>query len=201
VVVTFFKTDPPTLEAERGDQVSLMYLQPSGSGSKYQGRNESFWEHQGEATIVWGYGSPEMICSKRPSMAQPASNVGVAASPLPLADLPVVNMKLANPVEYREALDLAALGNGPLHIVLKIVGAFEGSTQHIIQVNKGSEALPASNITVLRDGLMDDSIRGVRWDIALEKKTASVWSIKEVKRSWRCWRGEQKDRFATAACP
>jgi uncharacterized protein len=25
VVVTFFKTDPPTLEAERGDQVSLMY--------------------------------------------------------------------------------------------------------------------------------------------------------------------------------
>jgi uncharacterized protein len=66
VVVTFFKTDPPTLEAERGDQVSLMYLVRSGSGSKYQGRNESFWEHQGEATIVWGYGSPEMRCSKKP---------------------------------------------------------------------------------------------------------------------------------------
>ena len=66
VVVTFFETDPPTLEAERGGQVSLMYLAPSASGSKYQGRNESFWEHQGEATIVWGYGSPEMRCSKRP---------------------------------------------------------------------------------------------------------------------------------------
>jgi len=66
VVVTFFKTDPPTLGAERGDQVSLMYLVPSGSGSKYEGRNESFWEHQGKATIVWRYGSPEMHCSKRP---------------------------------------------------------------------------------------------------------------------------------------
>jgi uncharacterized protein len=65
VVVTFFQTDPPTVEAERGDSVSLMYLQPSGSGSKYQGRNESLWEHQGEATIVWGYGSPEMRCSKK----------------------------------------------------------------------------------------------------------------------------------------
>jgi len=65
VVVTFFETDPPTLEAERGDQVSLMYLEPSASGARYQGRNESFWEHQGEATIVWGYGSPEMRCSKR----------------------------------------------------------------------------------------------------------------------------------------
>jgi uncharacterized protein len=41
VTVTYFKTDPPTLIAERGDQVSLMYLQPSASGAKYQGRNES----------------------------------------------------------------------------------------------------------------------------------------------------------------
>jgi hypothetical protein len=65
VVVSFFQTQPPTLIAERGDQVSLMYLQPSGSGSKYQGRNESLWEHQGEASIVWGYGNPEMLCSRK----------------------------------------------------------------------------------------------------------------------------------------
>jgi len=63
VVATFFQTDPPTLIAERGDQVSLMYLRPSGSGAKYQGRNESLWEHHGEATITWGYGSPEMKCA------------------------------------------------------------------------------------------------------------------------------------------
>jgi uncharacterized protein len=65
VVVNYFQTRPPTLIAERGDQVSLMYLQPSGSGSKYQGRNESFWEHHGEATVVWGHGNPEMRCKKR----------------------------------------------------------------------------------------------------------------------------------------
>ena len=64
VVVTFFATDPPTLIAERGDSVSLMYGQPSASGSKYQGRNESFWEHQGEAAIVWGYGADAMQCRK-----------------------------------------------------------------------------------------------------------------------------------------
>lgn len=62
VVVTFFPTDPPTLIAERGDSTSLMYLQPGGSGSRYQGRNESFWEHQGEARVTWGYGATEMIC-------------------------------------------------------------------------------------------------------------------------------------------
>jgi len=65
VVVTFFHTTPPTLIAERGDSTSLMYLQPSASGSKYQGRNESFWEHQGEARITWGYGTPELHCRKK----------------------------------------------------------------------------------------------------------------------------------------
>jgi uncharacterized protein len=66
VVVTFFETDPPTLIAERGDGVSFMIQQPSGSGAKYQGRNETFWEHQGEATIVWGYDAPEMRCVRKP---------------------------------------------------------------------------------------------------------------------------------------
>ncbi len=65
VIATFFQTEPPTLIAERGDQASLMFLQPSGSGSKYQGRNESLWEHQGEAVIVWGYGGPEMRCKRK----------------------------------------------------------------------------------------------------------------------------------------
>ena len=66
VVVTFFRTDPPTLIAEHGDSVSLMYLQPSGSGSKYQGRNASFWEHQGQASIALGFAASEMKCVRKP---------------------------------------------------------------------------------------------------------------------------------------
>lgn len=55
---------PPTLVAENGDSVSLMYLQPSGSGARYAGRNESLWEHAGEATITWGYGAAPMTCAR-----------------------------------------------------------------------------------------------------------------------------------------
>jgi uncharacterized protein len=65
VIVTFFQTDPPTLIAEHGDEVSLMYREISASGTKYQGRNESFWEHQGEARITWGYGAQPMTCIKK----------------------------------------------------------------------------------------------------------------------------------------
>lgn len=65
VIATFYATEPPTLIAELGDSTSLMYAQPAASGSKYQGRNESFWEHQGEATVVWGYEAPEMTCVRK----------------------------------------------------------------------------------------------------------------------------------------
>jgi len=64
VFVTFFKTNPPTLIAKHGDGVSLMYLQRSASGARYEGRNEVFWEHQGEALITWGNESTQMHCTK-----------------------------------------------------------------------------------------------------------------------------------------
>jgi len=44
------------------DNISLMYLQPGGSGARYRGRNETLWEHQGEALITRGYSAPEMRC-------------------------------------------------------------------------------------------------------------------------------------------
>lgn len=66
VVVTFFQTDPGTLIAERGDQTSLMIQQPSGSGVRYAGRNETYAEHQGTATVTWGYGAQAMRCTKAP---------------------------------------------------------------------------------------------------------------------------------------
>lgn len=66
VVVKFFQTDPLTLIAERGDSVSLMYIQPSASGSLYRGRNETLWEQQGKAVITWGYNAVKMNCHKEP---------------------------------------------------------------------------------------------------------------------------------------
>ncbi|AAS96328.1 lysozyme inhibitor LprI family protein [Nitratidesulfovibrio vulgaris] len=63
VVITRFKTTPPTLVAERGDSVSLMYL--FDGGGVYQGRNETFIEREDAATVTWGYGATPMQCRKR----------------------------------------------------------------------------------------------------------------------------------------
>lgn len=65
VSAAYFPTEPATLVATRDDSTALMYAQPSASGARYASRNESLWEHQGEALIQWGYGAPEMACPKQ----------------------------------------------------------------------------------------------------------------------------------------
>jgi hypothetical protein len=118
-----------------------------------------------------------------------------------LLDVKVAGMQRIAATEYAEASALASRGGAPLAIALAIVGPFEGVTQHLIQVNQGSEAPTASRLTVVRDGLLDDSVRGERWEIALEKTAAGGWTISEVKRAWRCRRGAQTHSFAASRCP
>ena len=71
IVVHYFHTDPPTAWAEYADESAILYRQPTGSGAKYEGRNISFWEHHGEATIVWGYGAAEQQCQVEHSETKP----------------------------------------------------------------------------------------------------------------------------------
>ena len=64
IIVSLFATEPPVLIAERGDQVSTMY-RATGAAPGYVGRNESFREDGTDALVRWGYGTPEMRCTRR----------------------------------------------------------------------------------------------------------------------------------------
>ncbi len=66
VIITFLQSDPSSLVAEFDGSVALMYVQTSGSGTRYQGKDKTFWEHQGEATITWGDDMPKMLCKQVP---------------------------------------------------------------------------------------------------------------------------------------
>jgi uncharacterized protein len=65
VTATFFRTEPPTLVARRGDETVLMFVTPSGSGARYEGGDLMLWEHQGEARIRWGRDAEEMACVRK----------------------------------------------------------------------------------------------------------------------------------------
>lgn len=64
IVVKFYPTSPASLIAERGDQTAFMIIQESENGVLYQGRNERFFEHQGNAKVTWGKSALEMNCEK-----------------------------------------------------------------------------------------------------------------------------------------
>jgi hypothetical protein len=127
---------------------------------------------------------------------------GACANPLPsLNELPIAGMQPVAAKRYAEASALAARGGAPIDIALEIAGKFEGATQQITQVNEGGEAPTLSRVTVLREGLLGDSLRAERWDITLARTPAGVWRIGEVKRAWRCRRGGDTERFVAVPCP
>ena len=131
------------------------------------------------------------------SVAQPVTS----SPPSSLVDIPVPDMTTVAPAEYKAASALAAGGGSPLEVALLVAGSFEGTAQHILQVNEGGETPTSTRITVVRDGLLDDAVRGERWDILLHRVATGAWSIREVRRAWRCRRGEHRESFATTLCP
>jgi hypothetical protein len=128
----------------------------------------------------------------------PAAGASELAS---LIDLPVTGSLLVAPSQVRDASSRAARRGSPVEIALAVAGPFEGKQQLIVQTNAGAESPAASRVTVIRDGLLDDAVRTERWDIDLEHTAAGAWQIRQVGKSWRCWRGASNAGFTTQACP
>ncbi|HYN60848.1 MAG TPA: hypothetical protein VET87_15025 [Rubrivivax sp.] len=118
-----------------------------------------------------------------------------------LIDLPVASAALVPASQYREASSRAARTGSPVDIALGVAGSFEGSRQLIVQTNEGAESPSASRVTVIRDGLLDDAVRTERWDIHLTRTAAGPWEIRQVSKSWRCWRGAKPAGFEAQPCP
>ena len=55
-------------------------------------------------------------------------------------------------------------------------------------------------ISLMRDGFLDDSIRGDLQRIELAKNKKGEWNIRSLKKAHRCWRSEEKV-FTTKPCP
>ena len=130
-----------------------------------------------------------------------ASAAGAQDRGMSLVQIPVADTQLVAPSEYGKASVSAMRGAAVIDLVREISGEFAGRVQHLVQVNDKAESPSKSTVTVIRDGLLDDSIRGERWDIVLERTSAVAWEIREVRRAWRCGRAGLPDRFDTVRCP
>ncbi len=59
----YFDTDPATARFTHDGRTVTAFIARSGSGARYDGPSVSYWEHQGEASVVW-FGRP-MKCATR----------------------------------------------------------------------------------------------------------------------------------------
>jgi hypothetical protein len=87
----------------------------------------------------------------------------------------------------------------PIAIVLDVTGD-QGRSQQILREDDSGEAATTTTITVIQDGLMDDSIRGFKYIFKLSKKPNGNWIIKKQSKLLRCWRGRGHEAFSKEPC-
>jgi hypothetical protein len=55
-------------------------------------------------------------------------------------------------------------------------------------------------VTVTEDGLVDDSVRAIRYRLLLAPGPNGTWSLQSATAAQRCWPGRGHQRFTPAAC-
>lgn len=59
----YFQTEPATARFFHDGRTVTAFVMPAASGARYDNANISYWEHQGEASVVW-YGR-KLTCNTR----------------------------------------------------------------------------------------------------------------------------------------
>jgi hypothetical protein len=57
------------------------------------------------------------------------------------------------------------------------------------------------HFVAINDNLLDDSVRGHRLEVTVERQPDNSWRIVDARMSWRCWRKNESDAFGIDRCP
>ncbi|MGB2692535.1 MAG: hypothetical protein WBB48_09615 [Thermodesulfobacteriota bacterium] len=87
----------------------------------------------------------------------------------------------------------------PVAVSLRFIGPFEGRTQSIERVNESPESFDATQVTILNKGLLDDSVKAVKYQLTL-KKVDSIWVIDSAVKVFKCWKGRGHEDFSSEPC-
>ncbi len=89
----------------------------------------------------------------------------------------------------------------PMQVALRITGEFDEMATREMKFEAATpESTNAITLTVINDGLLDDSVRGEKWIYELVKETNGVWKVSSIKRAWKCWPGRGHEDFSSESC-
>ena len=57
------------------------------------------------------------------------------------------------------------------------------------------------HFVAINENLLDDSVRGHRLEVTVERQPDNSWRIVDARMSWRCWRKNESDFFGVDRCP
>jgi hypothetical protein len=76
----------------------------------------------------------------------------------------------------------------------------QAATTTVVE-NEGAEGGgDEASVQVTRDGLADDSVRAVRYDVVLEKADDGMWRVRSAKRLQRCHSNRGHQDFSPQLC-
>lgn len=90
----------------------------------------------------------------------------------------------------------------PLRMTLDLFGGDDETRSVRIEEQKNrGEGADTTIVTLIRDGFMDDSVRGSWEQITFHRLTDGSWRVGEARRATRCWRGERLESYGAKPCP
>lgn len=87
----------------------------------------------------------------------------------------------------------------PVAVSLRFIGPFEGRMQTIERVNESPESFDTTQVTIINKGLLDDSVKAVKYKLTLNK-VDSVWVIDSAVKVFKCWKGRGHEDFSSEPC-
>ena len=110
-------------------------------------------------------------------------------------------------VELNGRLEEAVLSDAewpssPLQSTLHLFGGDSEAQAVVIEEMKNRvEGADSTTVVMVRDGFLDDSVRGDWHEVVFERQTDGTWRVAEARVAYRCRRGENTSVFQGDLCP
>ena len=105
-------------------------------------------------------------------------------------------------IEDDKAAALAGPVPEPLRAVMGVFGMMpEGRSVMAFRRDSSPEAAELSLVTIMADGLRDDSVRSWLVRLLFARTPSGEWSLSAANESFRCYRGDSPDVFVAGPCP
>ena len=152
----------------------------------------------GRTLAVLGFLALGSAVGARTTVAQPQLQTEGRVGSYRVQDVTAFNQSVRSAQQAGDAGWTAT----PLGVVLRYLGDVTAETRSTVveAIRPSAESHDRIVVVVTREGLLDDSVRGVKDRMELVKDPAGFWTIAQSLRAWTCWPGRGHAEYLADPC-